>query len=83
MVNVTVDAGFPGEVLLETGCRDEDFRIQPGETETVARQVDAETCGIALYVDDREAYNDTIHDYESTTLRINSRGEVDDETVEL
>lgn len=83
MVKVTVNSRFSGEVMLETGCRNESSKIQPGETEIIARKVDAETCDIALYVDDREAYNGTIYDYESTTLRVNPGGGVERETVEL
>ena len=83
MVEVRVNFGFSGDVVLETGCRDEDFEIQPGETKTIKRQVDAETCDVAIYIDGQEAYRDTIQDYESTTLTINASGEVDVETVEL
>lgn len=83
IVEVFVSSRFSGEVVLEAGCRDEDVEVRPGETKTVTRQVDAEACDIALYVDDREAYADTIQDYESTTLEVNSNGEVFDETVEL
>lgn len=83
IVEVFVSSGFSGEVVLEAECRDEEFEIRPGETKTVTRQVDAEACGIALYVNAREAYSDTIQDYESTTLEVNSNGEVFDETVEL
>lgn len=83
MVEVIVSSGLSGDVVLEAGCRDEDFEIRPGGTKTIKRQVDAETCDIAIYIDDQEAYKDIIQDYESTTLTVNSSGEVDAETVEL
>ena len=69
--------------MLEAECRDENVEVRPGETRTITRQVDAETCDVVLYVNDREAYADTIQDYESTTLEVNSKGEVFDETIEL
>ncbi|AFK17898.1 hypothetical protein E6P09_03885 [Haloferax mediterranei ATCC 33500] len=83
MVEVTVNTGFSGEVVLKPGCRDEDIEIQPGETKALTRQVDAEECAITLYVDGEEVYHDTIQDYESTTLRVGSSGEVTAETIEL
>lgn len=83
IVEVRVSSRFSGEVVLETECRGESFEIQPGETKTITRQVDAETCDIALSVDNQEAYSDTVQNYESTTLEVNSSGEVYDETIEL
>jgi predicted component of type VI protein secretion system len=83
LVEVTVSSRFSGSVVLEAGCRDEDVEMRPGETKTLERQVDAETCDVALYVDDRKAYADTIQSYESTTLRVDSGGNVHAETVEL
>lgn len=83
IMEVTVSSSFSGAVVLEAECRDGDFVIRPGESKTTERQADAETCDVVLYVDGREAYNDTVQNYESTTLTIDSSGEVDAETVEL
>ncbi|KTG28000.1 hypothetical protein AUR66_12640 [Haloferax profundi] len=83
MLRVFVSSAFSGEVVLDARCRDEEFEIQPGEGKTLRRDVDAETCDVTLYVDGTEAYSDTIQDYESTTLRVNSSGDIDEETVEV
>lgn len=83
MVEVIVSSGFSGDVVLETGCRDEDFDLKPGDTKTIERQVDAETCDVTLYIDGRKEYDATIHDYVSSTLRVDSSGEVDEERKEL
>lgn len=83
IVDVMVSTRFSGEVMLEAECRGEDFEIQSGETKTITRQADAETCNVTLSVNNEEAYNATIQDYESTTLEVNSHGEVYKETVEL
>ncbi|KAB1193607.1 hypothetical protein GJR96_09170 [Haloferax sp. MBLA0076] len=83
MLRVFVSPAFSGAVVLDAGCRDEEFEIRPGEGKTLRREADAETCDVTLYVDGQEAYSDTIQDYESTVLRVESSGEVDEETVEV
>ncbi|KAB1187864.1 MULTISPECIES: hypothetical protein [Haloferax] len=83
MVRVFVSPEFSGEAMLDAECRDKDFELQAGDSKTIRREVDAETCPVALYVDGQRRYRDTIQDYESTTVRVNSSGEVEVETVEV
>lgn len=83
MVEVSVSASFSGDVVLVPGCRDEEVAVQPGETVTVTREVDAEECDVTLYVDDEEVYSRHIPDYESTTLEVDADGAVHEETMVL
>ncbi|RDZ66098.1 hypothetical protein C5B90_07060 [Haloferax sp. Atlit-12N] len=83
LVRVRVSGGFSGEVVLKPACREGDIELSPGETETLTRQVDAETCDVKLLVDSEVAYDKRIHDYEFVTLRVGSNGEVTVEGVEL
>ncbi len=83
MVEVAVSGGFSGEVVLKPACREGDVELSPGETETLTREVDAETCDVTLLVDGEVAYDERIQDYEFVTLRVGSDGEVTVETVEL
>ncbi|MCO8267886.1 hypothetical protein NKF06_15145 [Haloferax sp. AB510] len=83
MVEVTVSGGFSGKVVLKPACREGDIELSPGETKTLTRQVDAETCDVTLLVDGEVAYDERIQDYEYVTLRVGSNGEVTVEGVEL
>lgn len=76
LVRVRVDDGFSGEVVLNPACRESDIELSPGETETLIRQADAETCDVELLVDGEVAYDGRIQDYEYVMVRVGSDGEI-------
>ncbi|WP_424007532.1 hypothetical protein [Haloferax denitrificans] len=83
MLEVTVNGGFDGEVVLNPACREGETELSPGETETLIRQVDAETCDVKLLVDGEVAYDERIQDYEFVTLRVGPNGEITRRKEEL
>ncbi|ELZ90354.1 hypothetical protein [Haloferax sulfurifontis] len=83
MVEVAVNGGFDGEVILKPACREGDVELSPGETVTLTRQVDAETCDVKLLVDGEAAYDERIQDYEYVTLRVGPNGEITRRKEEL
>ncbi|RDZ43157.1 hypothetical protein C5B91_13585 [Haloferax sp. Atlit-10N] len=83
LVRVRVSGGFSGEVVLKPACREDDVELSPGETETLTRQTDAETCDVTLLVDGEVAYDERIQDYEFVMLRVGSDGDLTLQKEEL
>ncbi|WP_058826878.1 hypothetical protein [Haloferax sp. Q22] len=83
LVRVRVSGGFSGEVVLKPACREGDVELSPGETKTLTRQVDAETCDVELLVDGEVAYDGRIQDYEYVMLRVGSNGKISLQKEEL
>ncbi len=81
LVEVIVSNGFSGDVTLQADCREREFSIQPGESVQINRKEDAETCEISLSIDGEQEYSEDVDDYESLTLTVDSKGEVEDERV--
>lgn len=79
LVEVVVGHAFSGEVVLQAECRGEAFSVQAGQSVQVAREEDAETCGISVSVDGEQVFRENVEDYESVTLTVSSNGEIDDE----
>ncbi|MFC7129863.1 hypothetical protein [Haloferax chudinovii] len=76
LVRVRVSGGFSGEVVLQPACREDDIELSSGETVTLTRQVDAETCDVTLLVDGEVAYDERIRDYEFVMVRVGSDGDL-------
>jgi hypothetical protein len=81
LVEVVVAHDFSGDVTLQADCRGEEFSIQSGESVQIARDGDAETCGIDLSIDGEQVFSDDVEDYEMVTLTVSSNGDVEDEWV--
>lgn len=83
IVEVAVDSGFSGTVVLEASCRDESVPVRSGESVQIRREADAEECGVTLFIDDERVYGDRISGHASVTLTVSENGEVDEESVVL
>ncbi|QOS10306.1 uncharacterized protein HfgLR_00760 [Haloferax gibbonsii] len=83
LVRVRVSGDFSGEVVLKPACREGDIGLSPGETKTLTREVDAETCDVTLLVDGEVAYDERIQDYEYVMLRVGSDGDLTLQNEEL
>lgn len=81
LVEVTVDPGFEGAVLLAADCREEHRSVSPGSRETIVRDEESESCSITLYVDGEEGYSDDIPGYQRTSLTVTETGQIEEEHV--
>lgn len=81
LVAVVVATGFSGDVVLQADCRSEEFTILSGKSIRIGRHEDGESCGVSLFVDGEQVFDENIDGYESVTLTVNSNGEVDQERV--
>lgn len=83
LVKVRVDESVSGDVVLEADCREADRDIEPGETGSVERTEEGESCLVRLSIDDDEAYNESIAGYQRTTVTVTASGDIEIETVVL
>lgn len=81
IVEVIVESGVTGSVVMKTDCREKTFSIQPGESVQIDRREDAEACGVTVLVDDEQVYTEDIGGYERRTVTIRSDGTVDEEGI--
>jgi len=83
IIEVDVNSAFSGTAVLEASCRDDPLDVSPGESADIVREVDAESCGVTLFLDDEQVYSDNIEGHTSVTVRVRSNGNIDVETVLL
>lgn len=83
IVDVDVDASFSGTVVLKAACRDSSYKLQSGDSVTITRQVDGETCAVRLFVNNQTEFDRKIADYVSMSLRIGPDGGISESIVEL
>lgn len=81
LVEVVVEDGFSGDVVLKAECRAEEFSIPSGESVKIDREEEAETCKIALSVNGEQVVSEYIEGYERGTLTVRSNGDVVDEWI--
>lgn len=81
ILEVDVHSGFSGTVVLKASCRDETISLQSGESVQIVREKDAETCGVALFIDNEQVYSKRIDGHTSTTVSVKSNGEINEEGV--
>ena len=81
ILEVDVHSGFSGTVVVKASCRDEMISLQSGESVQIVREKDAETCGVALFIDDEQVYGKRIDGHTSTTVTVRSNGEITEEGV--
>jgi len=81
VVTVDVSSEFSGTVELEADCRGEDRHLEPGESTSVEREADAESCQVRLLVDGEEAYSEDIPGYRRVTLTVTATGDVEKEAI--
>lgn len=81
LADVSVASTFPGDVVLTTNCRNEEFSIQSGKSVEIIRKEDGETCRISLSVDGEQVFDEVIREYETVSLTVDSNGEVGEERV--
>ncbi|WP_151102238.1 MULTISPECIES: hypothetical protein [unclassified Haloarcula] len=83
IAEVDVDASFSGTAVLEAACRQRSYELQSGDSVTIIRQVDGETCDITISVDGQTVFDRNIQDYVSLSLRVGPDGNVSESIVEL
>ncbi|AHF55879.1 hypothetical protein HISP_16441 [Haloarcula hispanica N601] len=76
LVDVVVDADFSGTVVVEAACRERSYKLQSGDSITITRKVDGESCDIIISANNQTVYNQTIADYVSISLRVGPDGNV-------
>lgn len=83
LVPVRVDESFSGAVVLEADCRETDLDIERGETGSVERTKEGESCTVRLSIDGEEEYNDSIPGYQQRPVTVTASGDTEIETVVL
>ncbi|WP_139305385.1 hypothetical protein [Natronorubrum sediminis] len=76
MVEVDVDAGFEGEVVLEAECRGKQFKIDSGEEFGVRREEDAESCSFEISIDGEKAYEGSVGGSDRYQAEVTVNGEI-------
>ncbi|WP_157525764.1 hypothetical protein [Halorientalis sp. IM1011] len=77
LVEVTVWSKFAGDVVLEAGCRNRTSSIEPGNTVSIKRQLDGESCDIRLTIDGEEAFDREVSGSEMIHLTVDQDGELE------
>lgn len=83
IVDVHVHSGFSDSAVLGVGCRGDDVTLRPGESVQIRREEDGEDCGVTLYIDGEKVYGEHVEGYVSSTVTVDSDGDVDEERVML
>lgn len=83
LLELDVNSEFSGTTVLEASCRAEDRTVQSGESVTLVRDADGATCGVTLFIDGEQVYDERIEGHESVTLTVRSSGDVAEERVML
>ena len=81
IIEVDVRSGFSGTAELEASCRDDAVTIQSGESIQIVREEDAAACGVTLFIDGEQVYDERIDGHASVTVTVRSDGEIDEEGV--
>lgn len=83
IVNVEVARSFSGDVVLEADCRETDLAVEPGDTVSIERTEEAESCPVRVSVDDDVVFDENIVGYQQTTITVTASGEIEVESVVL
>ena len=76
MVEVDVDDDFDGKVVLETDCREERFKIDPGEEFGVEREEDAESCSFEIFIGGEKACEGGVGGSDRYQAEVSENGEI-------
>lgn len=81
IVEVTVESGYEGEVVVDADCRDGQSVLSGGEHVSVERREHGETCGVSLTLDGDTVVERSVPDYESSRVTVTADGELEESAI--
>ena len=83
LVSIYVNEGFSSKLILEADCRDGKFSIEPGESLSIDREIDGESCRFQLLHDDEVIYDGHVSGATSYSLSVEEDGEIISDPAEI